>query len=153
MAKVFEARELAAAIRADIAEIVAETAITALATVVRATPVGNPNLWQNPGSAPPGYVGGHARRNWNVTINAPTSEIIGRQGDGPGGGAALQDAIINGTRTIRGQGDRLVSFVIQNNVPYIGRLNRGWSEQAPANFVEKAVQTAVRLNPGARVVP
>lgn len=32
---------------------------------------------------------------------------------------------------------------VTNNVPYIGRLNRGWSAQAPAGFVEDATQEAV----------
>jgi len=32
---------------------------------------------------------------------------------------------------------------ISNNVPYIGRLNAGSSSQAPAGFIEKAVQRAI----------
>lgn len=38
---------------------------------------------------------------------------------------------------------------ITNNVPYIGRLNNGWSQQTPAGFVDRAILTAgikVRFN-------
>ena len=35
------------------------------------------------------------------------------------------------------------SIYITNNVPYIDRLNNGWSQQSPAGFVDKAVQVAV----------
>lgn len=34
-------------------------------------------------------------------------------------------------------------FYISNNVPYIGRLNDGHSKQAPAGFIQLAVNTAV----------
>lgn len=33
---------------------------------------------------------------------------------------------------------------IQNNVPYITALNDGWSPQAQAGFVERAIEKAVR---------
>lgn len=32
---------------------------------------------------------------------------------------------------------------VTNNVPYIMRLNEGWSDKAPAGFVQAAVETAV----------
>ncbi|MDH3375357.1 MAG: HK97 gp10 family phage protein [Gammaproteobacteria bacterium] len=31
------------------------------------------------------------------------------------------------------------SIWLSNNLPYAGRLNEGWSSQAPANFVQKAI--------------
>lgn len=31
------------------------------------SPVGNPELWENPKSAPKGYVGGQFRRSWTIT--------------------------------------------------------------------------------------
>lgn len=33
------------------------------------SPVGNPSLWENPMSAPKGYVGGQFRRSWTITKN------------------------------------------------------------------------------------
>jgi hypothetical protein len=32
---------------------------------------------------------------------------------------------------------------VSNNVPYISRLNAGWSQQAPAGFVEQAIETTL----------
>jgi hypothetical protein len=31
-----------------------------------------------------------------------------------------------------------------NNVPYIGRLNQGWSGQSPAGFVQAAIEKAIQ---------
>lgn len=39
------------------------------------------------------------------------------------------------------------TLYITNRVPYIGRLNNGWSKQAPARFVERAVaRTELAVN-------
>ena len=34
------------------------------------------------------------------------------------------------------------TLYISNNLPYARRLNEGWSDQAPANFVEQAIHRA-----------
>jgi len=39
-----------------------------------------------------------------------------------------------------------VDVYVQNNQPYIERLNNGWSEKAPSNFVESAIAVAVNGN-------
>jgi hypothetical protein len=36
------------------------------------------------------------------------------------------------------------TIFISNNLPYARRLNEGWSEQAPANFVSLAVKRAAK---------
>lgn len=141
MAKIFNAAEISGALREAIEEDVAETAFAVLSNVVRATPVGNPTLWQYPERAPEGYVGGHARRNWIVSANRPVSTVKGAQGNGPGAAAAQREAIGEGGRRIEANAGAR-RLVIQNNVPYINRLNSGHSTQAPANFVERAVQAA-----------
>lgn len=110
-----------------------------LQATVSATPVGNPSLWQEPDNAPAGYTGGHARRNWQVQVDVFTPNEI----DG---------VDKNGTRTIRAgikEAERFdikrnLRVNIHNSAPYINRLNNGWSEQAPAGFVERAVQAASR---------
>ena len=124
-------------IEISVSENVAETAFAALAAVTLATPVGNPTLWQNPSNAPPGYVGGRARGNWQVGVGIEKS---GETGQIDGAGAST---ISNGRAVLVGYkiGQRVI---INNNVPYIVRLNTGSSTQAPAGFVEKAVQAAVR---------
>jgi hypothetical protein len=44
---------------------------------------------------------------------------------------------------LRGSSSPFTIITIQNNLPYAGRLNDGWSRQAPAGFVEAAVDQAV----------
>lgn len=124
-------------IQISVGRNVAEASFAALSAVTLATPVGNPTLWQNPESAPPGYVGGRARGNWQVGIGI---ENEGETGQVDPTGAST---VSNGRAILVGYklGQRVI---INNNVPYIGRLNTGSSAQAPAGFVEKAVQAAVR---------
>ena len=107
--------------------------------MVRGTPVGDPKIWQTP-SKPQGYAGGHARRNWNVSIGVPADVVRGTAGSGPGAGGATSEAISDGERIIDRFDVNKRRIIIQNNVPYIVPLNMGHSTQAPVNFVEKAVQ-------------
>lgn len=77
---------------------------------------------------------GRARAGWFVTVNAPSGEVLpeGKYSIRPPGN--LPPITIN---------DR---YMITNNTPYIGRLNKGYSKQAPARFVELAaarVQAAI----------
>lgn len=143
MAKKFESRETIVALSDVLEDDIVETALAALGNVVRATPVGNPTRWRRPESAPEGYVGGHARRNWNVSIDTTSDDVVGTPGDGPGEGGATADALNRGVPKIeKVDVKRNRRIVIQNSVPYIGRLNNGHSQVAPVNFVEMAVQAA-----------
>lgn len=82
---------------------------------------------------------GRARSNWLVTFNAPASGQVPSLGPGAG---ALQLAQARATiSTYRGDVHR--SIHITNNLPYINRLNQGWSRQAPAGYVEMAVMKGV----------
>ena len=67
---------------------------------------------------------GRARGNWQVSIGVPVEHETGRF-DASGGGT-----ISEGNAAIGSQRGYQV-IVIQNNVPYIERLNDGWSKQAP----------------------
>jgi hypothetical protein len=100
--------------------------------IVLKTPVGNPDLWQTP-IAPPGYVGGRARANWQIGLNATNdSEIPGEDQSGTGTIAAG----LSGLSGARPYG----TIWIFNNVPYIIRLEEGWSyHQAPAGMVGVAL--------------
>lgn len=135
---VFRAREVSALIRGDAERFVRDMGGDLLSTLVFATPVGNPTLWQNPNSAPPGYVGGHARRNWQVGLNNATP-----RGERPGEDKSGQPTIAEGRAKMKGfkLGG---SIVIANNAPYMGRLNDGYSTQAPRLFVERAISRVVR---------
>lgn len=120
-------------------QIVAET----LTAIVQATPVGNQATWKrNIGrSGPPlprGYVGGQARRNWQVTIDVPSRNILG--GVDPSG----QTATTEGYAAI-GRITTLSKVWIANPLPYMQRLENGgpggsgWSKQAPRGMVAEAV--------------
>jgi hypothetical protein len=85
-----------------------------------------------------------ARANWQAGIGMVPQSVLFSEPDKPpspdyGGRAAV--AAILGTVAIYPGGTYLA---IANNVPYIQRLNRGWSAQAPAAFVQQSVAVGLR---------
>lgn len=115
------ARGRSVSVRAD--ELTRKVALAALSTVSTETPVDT----------------GRARSNWIVALGAPRREVIDSYGPDQGAAGAISagEAVIAG---YRGEGQ---AIYISNNLPYISRLNDGWSAQAPAGFVETAVRAAV----------
>ncbi len=109
------------------AHLVRKAALAVDATVVLATPVDE----------------GRARGNWQVALNGPASGTLEIEDKN---GAA---AIAQGKATIPGHKPG-GSIHITNNLPYIGRLNDGWSAQAPAGFVQAAVLQGVAAVRGAQ---
>jgi hypothetical protein len=105
-----------AALTRDIEETVVEFVTEVVALLQEETP----------------FLTGHARANWIPSIGQPYAAIV------QAGTQAAGLAEILGYRIA--QGDVFVT----NNVPYIGRLNRGWSKQAPAEFVESCVARAIQ---------
>ncbi len=109
--------------------LVVKTAILINQAVVLATPVDT----------------GRARANWQASIGTPITE-------------PTDDEDISGNSTIAhnngviGRRGPNQTVFISNNVNYIGDLNDGSSSQAPANFVELAVQEAIKFVRGAKVV-
>lgn len=89
---------------------------------------------------------GWARANWVPAISAPytadlsdvkpTSSTVSTASGAQSRGLS---EVITGYTLDRGK-----TFV-SNNVPYITRLNDGSSQQEPAGFVQRAVNTAVRV--------
>lgn len=79
---------------------------------------------------------GWASSNWTLSVDKPNQDVLGSKQNiisvSPGIAEVLQFDI-NKNRAI----------FIQNNVPYIARLNSGWSKQSPAGFVESAIDAAV----------
>lgn len=106
---------------------------------IHATLVSNP-----PNGTPIDF--GWASANWFINVGAPTT--------GNGGQLDANSPASVGAREGQ-QASSVARFVssydytsgqsvhIGNNVPYINRLNNGWSDQAPAGFVDDAVQEAV----------
>lgn len=121
-------------------EIVKVVAIELFGSVINSTPVGNPSLWvykhpqrgyvdfltyRNP---PPGYTGGTARANWFLTERAPSIQVTESRDKGERTAARVAREIA--AKRLTG------SLYLTNNLPYIERLEDGWSGQAPAGMVK-----------------
>jgi len=108
--------------------VVRNTLVSVGQKLVARTPVGDANFWQS--TPPPGYVGGHARFNWMLSMGARVVQEIDGVDTSPGGASTIQkitDAVP------KEPGDNV--FFIQNSVPYIERLEDGYSRQAPNGFL------------------
>jgi len=122
-----------------------DAALQIFSTVIMATPVGNASEWQQPQSAPPGYVGGRLRGNWQTSLNTPTMTETGRV-DATGKQAISEAEYTIGLVT----GDETIYMT--NNLPYARRIEFGaHSKQAPTGMVrvsvlawENAVRAAVK---------
>ena len=146
----FNAREIIGAVNRALIDDVGDTGFAILRNLVAGSPVGNPDLWQFPDSAAPGYVGGHFRRNWIVSIGGFNETEI--EGVDPAGAATIatgQAAIEAWKRT----GRIRANLVIQNNVPYANRLAQGFSSQASAGWVDRHIDAALDFPGGTKVVP
>lgn len=116
--------------RAD--QITRQVALAADRAVVVATPV----------------LTGRARANWQATLGAPA---VGTVSDGAVG-ARRAGTVAGPTAAAANvialyKGGPSAAIFLTNNLPYIVPLNNGHSKQAPAGFVEKAlnaVQVAAR---------
>lgn len=97
---------------------------------------------------------GRARSNWQVRIGAPTEGV--REAFSPGEkgstGAANAQAQIAHAQAVVASYPGGSSIHITNNLPYIQRLNDGWSAQAPAGFVEASVQAGVRAVQNSKIL-
>jgi len=94
--------------------------------IVYRSPVGDASYWQEP--APPGYVGGRFRANWQYGfgfVPQGSSEAVDPSG------AATINAIIRGTLTSPTNGVHWIA----NNLPYAEVLEMGRSRQAPQGMV------------------
>lgn len=98
---------------------------------------------------------GRARSNWIASLGGPASATIDAYAPGEAGSteaANTQAALDQGEAVIRGYRGEGQEIHITNNLPYIQRLNDGYSAQAPANFVEQAVLEALQVVQFGRVV-
>jgi len=98
---------------------------------------------------------GRARSNWLVDLDGPRRAQVEAAAPGAGGSTGGENATAAiaaaSAKIARYNGDINRSIVIHNNLPYIDALNKGSSQQAPAGFVEKAVQSAVARVRSARL--
>lgn len=136
---------VASMMQSNAENLMVKTALTVHATVVLGTPVDT----------------GRARASWRVAIGAPAEgtadpnkyrtkddsgkataesmaaarQALARYGTSPAGQRITLRSVLLGTR-------QSAAIHITNNLPYIQRLNEGYSKQAPAMFVETAMAAA-----------
>lgn len=119
--------------------LVRKTVITVASAVALRTPVDT----------------GRARANWRTNIGGPLVAPVNSFPAGTKGttgaaaaGQAINDAISKMQSYKRGG----VPVYISNNLPYIDRLNKGHSKQAPAGFIESAINAGLNAIRKARLV-
>ena len=136
MSKGFNVSEIMRALSDEVSRELEDTGNRTVTALVLSTPVGDPSLWT--GKAPAGYQPGHARHNWHSSIGVKST------GEIPGVDPVGSAIIAREEKFIKrwAKDKKRPALHIQNNVPYIERLNDGWSSQAPAGFVEKAILAA-----------
>ena len=95
-------------------------------SIIMKNPVGNHDQWASP--APKGYVGGRSRANWQYGNGVMPSGIID---DTDKLGNKTIAALTAGVKTSSGASVHWIT----NSLPYINRLEQGWSRQAPSGMV------------------
>lgn len=110
-------------------------AIKLFSSVIRDTPVGDPDLWKH--KAPPGYVGGRLRANWNCTVGTPDTSTTE---------STQHSAAIPKVIEVCQASDRKDINWLSNSLPYAARIEyEGWSRQAPSGMVRRNVTRIKRL--------
>lgn len=97
-------------------------------SIVMKSPVGDAKYWVRP--APPGYVGGRFRANWQYSLNyVPISNTNAVDPSG-------EKVISQITADVESAGGVPAVHYITNTLPYAQRLEEGWSyRQAPNGMV------------------
>lgn len=96
-------------------------------------------------------LSGRARYHWNVSFNAPDhSYDYDSFSDGSRTGAWLGKMATSSVAILRAtQKD---DIYISNGLPYIGKLNRGYSPQASARYVQVAALVGAQTVRSARIL-
>lgn len=81
---------------------------------------------------------GQFRGNWKIGISTYSTKFDEGVADVSGTGAINKAIATINSNTLNGK----IIYVV-NNAPYAKRLNDGWSQQAPINFVELTIQSVV----------
>jgi hypothetical protein len=144
-----EMRDFAAKTKARIDATVRTVVLEVDRSLVEKSPVGDPLLWARPGNAPPGYIGGRFRANWQYGENEiPEGELF-TPIVGPFPSAA--ESIETVAAQIKPDAGGKIHYLV-NNLPYAQALEDGHSsKQAPAGVVgitviefEQIIEAAVQ---------
>ena len=97
---------------------------------------------------------GRARSNWIAEIGGPAQGVRSAYVEGKEGSTAGPNAqrAIEQARAVVAQYKTGDTVHITNNLPYIGRLNDGWSAQAPAGFVQTSVLQGIEQVQSTRLI-
>lgn len=79
---------------------------------------------------------GRARANWIASVGMPDTRQLE---------AAEQDPI-DQAQTALSELKDIDKIIIQNNLPYIQRLNNGWSLQASPGYIQAEIQAVIEQN-------
>lgn len=122
--------EISRQVRTGATDLQRKVALAIDQTIVLATPVDT----------------GRARANWVVSVEVAFSGVREPYAPGSKGssGADNAQAAIDQGKAAVGAHQPGQTIFISNNLPYIIRLNQGWSAQAPAGFIEAAVDAGLR---------
>lgn len=104
--------------------------MTLFASIVMRNPVGNPSRWKKPRK---GYVGGQSRRNWRISLRFATKSV--NPGRDAGGSKTIAEA-----EAVLAKLQKPTDMWISNPMPYMDRLETGYSRQAPAGIVAIAAR-------------
>jgi hypothetical protein len=122
--------------RADV--LVGEIVANVAAEVDMRSPIGDATYWKS--KPPKGYVGGRFRANWQLgvgVLNPATTDAVDRSAKGGDGGATTSRIVAAIPKDAAGK-----VYWLSNSLPYAGRIEHGWSRQAPQGVVGL---TAVRF--------
>lgn len=127
-------------IRDDIKQVKVDIRQSTTKEIIRLALDIHSELVDNPPQGTPVDTG-WASVNWWPSVGTPATGNTGRPDEGSAGSRASQQAA--GVTQVLSYTLSTAPIYITNNVPYINRLNNGWSQQSPAGFVDRAVQVAV----------
>lgn len=128
-------------IKEDVDKVMRGTLTQLSVNIIKATPVGNPDLWSEASlPAPAGYVGGTLRGGWNASFGSPDRTRSGDiEKDAGGGQTALNAAKVASTFEVGS------AFYLTNPYPYAYRVEHGWSRQRPEGMLRVNLMQAQRI--------
>lgn len=88
---------------------------------------------------------GRARANWQATIGEETFDELDEVDPSGAATIAKAQAVLESRKSEQ-------TIHLTNNVKYVPRLNEGWSAQAPAGFVQEAVNVGINAFKGMKVL-
>lgn len=83
---------------------------------------------------------GQAKLNWIPTVDRETNEVIDATG------MTISDAqsvAIDKAQSVFMSASNYKNLILTNNLPYIQRLDNGWSQQQPNPFIDRIISEEV----------